>query len=58
MTSIAANDARTRLIDLIDRAKQGEQTTITTNGDPMARIAPIAPTHDVEAARAAFARIR
>jgi prevent-host-death family protein len=58
MSEIGANDARTHLIELLERAEHGEESTISTGGDPTARISPVTPAHDPEEARAAFARIR
>ena len=48
MSEIGANDARTHLIELLERAEHGEESTISTEGDPTARISPVMPAHDPE----------
>ena len=58
MSEIGANDARMHLVELLERAEHGEVSTISTAGNPTARISPVTPAHDPEEARAAFARIR
>lgn len=56
--SVGAFEAKTHFSALIERAEKGEEITITRRGKPVARIVPVKPAHDVEAAQAALARLR
>lgn len=56
--TIGAFEAKTHLAALLDQVEQGEEITITRRGRPVARLVPIAPDHDVAAARAAAAGLR
>lgn len=56
--SVGAFEAKTHFSALIERAEKGEEITITRRGKPVARIVPVKPTHDVEAARKVVARMR
>jgi prevent-host-death family protein len=58
MTEIGAFEAKNRLSELLARAERGEETVITRRGKPVAKLMPIAPTHDVDKAREAARRIR
>jgi prevent-host-death family protein len=56
--SVGAFEAKTHFSALLDRAEKGEEITITRRGRPVARIVPVQPAHDVEAARKVVARMR
>lgn len=58
MNEIGANGARTHLIELLERAEDGEEIIIEAHGKAIVKIAPIPPKHDMEAARAAAEQIR
>lgn len=58
MPDIGAFDAKTHFSQILARAAQGEEFTITNRGKPVARLVPVAVTQTVENARAAFARLR
>jgi prevent-host-death family protein len=58
MTEIGFLEAKSKLAELLDRVEQGEQVVITRDGKPVATLVPVAPGHDVEAAREAARRIR
>lgn len=58
MTEIGAFEAKTHFSKLIERAKKGEEFTITLRGEAVARLVPIRQGHDVAQARAALARLR
>ncbi len=57
MNEIGANDARTYLVELLERAEGGEETSIEAQGEVIVMIAPVPPKHDIEAARAAILRV-
>jgi prevent-host-death family protein len=38
------SDAKARLPELVQRAARGEEITIARNGEPQARLVPLAPT--------------
>jgi prevent-host-death family protein len=57
-TSIGVFEAKTHLSRLLERAERGEEIIITRHGKPVAKLGPVRPGHDVEAARAAAARLR
>ena len=59
MAEIGLFDAKNRLSELVDKAEQGEEITITRRGRPVAKLGPVvAPKHDVEKAREAVRQIR
>jgi prevent-host-death family protein len=58
MTEIGVFEAKNRLSELLDRVERGERVTITRRGKPVATLAPLVPSHDVDAAREAARRIR
>jgi prevent-host-death family protein len=58
MTEIGAFDAKTHFSRLLDRAKNGEEFTITHRGVPVAKLVPAGQSADVADARAALARLR
>jgi len=58
MTEIGAFQAKTHFSRLLDRAKNGEEFTITHRGVPVAKLVPAGPSADVAEARAALARLR
>lgn len=41
MTKVNMHEAKTRLSQLVELAKKGEEVVIAKNGDPQARIVPI-----------------
>lgn len=56
-TVIGAQDAKTRLGELLDRVERGEEIVITRHGRPVARLSGTGPAHDRTAARAAAAAL-
>jgi prevent-host-death family protein len=59
MPAYGTFDAKNRLSELIDKAKRGEEVTITRNGKPVARLVTPDQVQDrVASAKAAAARIR
>ena len=59
--TVGSFDAKTHFSELLDRAEQGEEITITRRGKPVARVIPFStskPKHDVEAARRAYLGLR
>jgi prevent-host-death family protein len=58
MSEVSAYDAKTHFSEYLARAKDGEEFLITHRGRPVARLVPLAPTRNVEEARAAMKRIR
>ena len=57
MESVGAYQAKTHLLRLLERVRQGESVTITKQGRPVARLVPVA-ADDKERARQAANRIR
>lgn len=51
-------EAKTNFLKLLERANQGEEIIIAREGQPFAKLGPIACGHDVDDALAAAARIR
>ena len=51
MNEIGWFDAKDRLSELVDKVERGEEIIITRCGRPVAKLGPLAPTHDVEHAR-------
>lgn len=41
MTAVGAYEAKTHLSELLERAAQGEEITITKHGHPVAKLVPI-----------------
>ncbi|BCW90997.1 hypothetical protein sos41_41740 [Alphaproteobacteria bacterium SO-S41] len=58
MTRIAAAEAKNRFAELIERAEKGEDIEVTKYGRVVARIVAPKQGRDVEAAMAAFSRMR
>jgi prevent-host-death family protein len=58
MRRIGAFEAKNTLGTLLDLVEKGEEIVITRRGKPVARLVREAGRRDVEAARAAAARIR
>ena len=58
MPHVGAFEAKNTLGSLLDRVEEGEEIVITRHGRPVARLAPCVPAIDLDAARAALARIR
>jgi prevent-host-death family protein len=58
MTEIGAFKAKTQFSRLLDRAKNGEEFTITHRGVPVAKLVPAGNSTDIAEARAALARLR
>ena len=50
---VGADDATTRLAELLDRVERGEEILITRHGRPVAKLSRSGPAHNVTAARAA-----
>lgn len=44
MTDVSIRELRNRGGDVVDRAARGEQVTITRDGKPVARLAPVGRT--------------
>lgn len=57
MIEVGAFEAKNKLGSLLDRVEKGEEVRITRHGKPLARLVPDVSRHDIEAARAALARI-
>ena len=51
-------EAKTHLSELVERAENGEEILITRRGKTVAKLGPAPAKPNVEAARAALARIR
>ena len=45
MTTVGTRELRNGTADLLRRVQAGEQITITVNGEPVAELVPIRPTH-------------
>ena len=58
MTSIGAFEAKNKLGQLLDLVERGEEVTITRHGRGVARLVPVRPGFNREAARAAVRRLR
>lgn len=58
MHEIGAFEAKNTLGALLDRVQDGEEIVITRHGKPVARLIPETGTKNLDAARAAAARIR
>jgi prevent-host-death family protein len=58
MDEIGSFDAKNKFSELLARAERGEEIVITRRGQPVAKLVPLAPAHDVKRGRAAMRRIR
>jgi prevent-host-death family protein len=58
MQEIGAFEAKNTLGALLDRVQNGEEIVITRHGKPVARLTPETGTRNLDAARAAAARLR
>lgn len=58
MATVGAFEAKTHFAQLLARAEQGEEITITRRGKVVARLVPAVAAHDPEAAKATFRRLR
>jgi len=59
VTEVGAFEAKTHFSQILARAAEGEEFTITLRGHPVARLVPHAPAVEgAEVARAAFDRLR
>ncbi len=58
MQEIGAFEAKNTLSALLDRVQKGEEIVITRHGKPVARLIPETGTRNLDAARAAVARLR
>jgi prevent-host-death family protein len=58
MQEIGAFEAKNTLGALLDRVQNGEEIIITRHGKPVARLIPETGTRNLDAARAAVARLR
>ena len=57
MQEIGAFEAKNTLGALLDRVQEGEEIVITRHGKPVARLTPETGTRNLDAARAAAARL-
>jgi prevent-host-death family protein len=58
MDEIGDLEAKDKFAELLDRAERGEETIITRQGKPIAKLVPVRPVHDREKARRAAQGIR
>ncbi len=58
MTEIGAFEAKNQFSQLLDRARRGEEFTITHRGVAIARLGPVSSGLDATDTRRAFARLR
>jgi prevent-host-death family protein len=58
MQEIGAFEAKNTLGALLDRVQKGEEIIITRHGKPVARLIPETGARNLDAARAAAARLR
>lgn len=58
MTTIASSDAKESLAQLIEDTGTGDEILIVNRGEPLARLGPPKPVHDVERAHEAIRRLR
>jgi prevent-host-death family protein len=58
MSTIAANDAKETLAELVRKSETGDDPVIVNRGEPLAHLVPAQSDHDVEQARMAMQRIR
>ena len=57
MTTVGAYEAKTHFSDLLERAAQGEEITITRRGEEVAKLVPAKPRHSRAEVRAAMERM-
>jgi prevent-host-death family protein len=58
MEQVGLFEAKNRLSELVTRAEEGEEITITRHGHPAARLIPAVRVFDREKARKAIAKMR
>jgi len=58
MSTVAANNAKESLAELVRKIEAGQDAVIVNRGEPLARLVPERSEHDVEQAREAFRRLR
>lgn len=58
MEEIGLFEAKNKLSELVTRAEEGEEITITRHGRPAARLVPAVRVFDREKARRAIAKMR
>ena len=58
LNTFAAFDAQAHFAELLEKVASGEEITITEDGQPVARIVPVARTHTQEERRDAIRRIQ
>ncbi len=58
MSTVAANDAKETLAELVRRTEAGDDAVIVNRGEPLARLVPERSEHDIEQAREAIRRLR
>ena len=51
MAQVGMHEAKTKLSQLVERAEAGEDVVIARNGEPVARLVPIAKTAGLSAVR-------
>jgi prevent-host-death family protein len=51
MTQVGMHEAKTKLSQLVERAEAGEEIVIARNGQPVARLVPVASTNSLAAIR-------
>ena len=57
MIDVSAFEAKFRFLSLLEQVEHGAEFVITKRGKPIARLVPLAPRYDKEAARAAARRM-
>jgi len=57
-SEVDANEAEMRFLELLERAAQGEEITITRDGAAVARLVPVRPTTTPESRRQTIADMR
>lgn len=51
MSQVGMHEAKTKLSQLVERARAGEDITITRNGTPVAQLVPVAETKPFASSR-------
>jgi prevent-host-death family protein len=54
MTQVGMHEAKTKLSQLVERAEGGEEIIIARNGQPVARLVPVASTNSLAAVHGAL----
>jgi len=54
MSRVGMHEAKTKLSQLVERARAGEEITITRNGTPVAQLVPVAPMSSFAALRGKY----